>query len=109
MLVDVTGHQMNITPALRSYVSEKCSRLERRSEKLSKMHVILHVEKLRCKAEGKINLPGSNLFADAVEEDMYAAIDALVDKLDRQVKKHNQKRHNHHQSEGGLKNYDHDA
>lgn len=103
MLLDVTGHQMNITPALRTYVTDKLGRLERHTDKLNKMHVILSVEKLRHKAEAHMNLPGNSLFADAVDGDMYAAIDALADKLDRQVKKHQQKRVDHHQSEGGLK------
>ena len=68
------------------------------------IHVILSVEKLRHKAEATMRISGGSLFADATEEDMYAAIDALTDKLDRQVKKHKEKLTDHHRSEGSIKN-----
>ena len=69
------------------------------------IHVILSVEKLRHKAEATLRLNGGSVFADATEEDMYAAIDALTDKLDRQVKKHNEKMNDHHRNEASLKNH----
>jgi putative sigma-54 modulation protein len=63
---------------------------------------VLSVEKLRHKAEATVHINGNNLFADSVQEDMYAAIDALADKLDRQVKKHKEKMTDHHRSEGSF-------
>ena len=91
MHIDLTGHHMDITDSLRNYVNEKMSRLERHFDHVTNSHVILSVEKLRHKAEATIQLNGSQVFADSTQENMYAAIDALVDKLDRQVKKYKEK------------------
>lgn len=96
MQIDLTGHHVDITPALRDYVNGKFERLERHFDNVTDVHVILSVEKVRHKAEATIQVSGGNLFADSVEDDMYAAIDALVDKLDRQVKKHKEKLTDHH-------------
>ncbi len=96
MQIDLTGHHVDITPALRSYVNDKFERLERHFDNVTDIHVILSVEKLRHKAEATIQISGGSLFADNVEDDMYAAIDGLVDKLDRQVKKHKEKLTDHH-------------
>jgi putative sigma-54 modulation protein len=95
MQINLTGHHVEITDSLRNYVNEKMARLERHFDKVNDMHVILELEKLRHKAEAKVNMRGNTVFADATEDDMYAAIDALVDKLDRQVKKHKEKITNH--------------
>lgn len=95
MQISLTGHHVDITNALHSYVDTKFERLERHFDHVSNVHVILSVEKLRQKAEATLHLNGANVFADAVHEDMYAAIDGLVDKLDRQVKKHKEKMTNH--------------
>lgn len=96
MEMSLTGHHVDISPALRSYVDNKVERLERHFDHATDIHVILSVEKLRHKAEARMNLPGNELFADAVDENMYAAIDELVDKLDRQVKTVKEKKTNHH-------------
>jgi len=96
MQISVTGHHVDITEALRSYVDNKLERLERHFDQVTNVHVILSVEKLRQKAEATLHLNGSDVYADAVHEDMYAAIDGLIDKLDRQVKKHKEKNTNHH-------------
>ncbi len=96
MQIDLTGHHVDITPALRSYVNDKFERLERHFDNVTDVHVILSVEKVRHKAEATIQISGGSLFADNVEDDMYAAIDGLVDKLDRQVKKHKEKLTDHH-------------
>lgn len=96
MQIDLTGHHVDITPALRDYVNDKFERLERHFDNVTDVHVILSVEKVRHKAEATIQVSGGNLFADSTEEDMYAAIDGLVDKLDRQVKKHKEKLTDHH-------------
>ncbi len=104
MQLNLTGHHIDVTPALRSYVTEKMARLERHFDHVTNMHVVLTVEKLRQKAEATLHVSGGgNLFADSVHEDMYAAIDSLTDKLDRQIKKHKEKMKDHHQQEGAIK------
>ena len=104
MQIDLTGHHVDITTPLRDYVNSKMERLERHFDHVNDIHVILSVEKLRHKAEATMRISGGSLFADATEEDMYAAIDALTDKLDRQVKKHKEMLTDHHRSEGSIKN-----
>ena len=97
MQIRVTGHHVDVTPALRTSVEEKMERIERHFDMVTDAHVILTVEKLRHKAEAKVQYRGGTIYADSVEEDMYAAIDRLVDKLDRQGKKHKEKMKNHRQ------------
>ena len=96
MHIDITGHHVDITTALRDYTTEKMARLERHFDKVSKVHVVLSVEKLRHKAEATVSANGANLFANTEEQDMYAAIDALIDKLDRQANKLKEKRIDQH-------------
>ena len=95
MQINLTGHHVDITDALKGYVNSKFERLSRHFDHVIKAHVILSVEKLRQKAEATIQVNGGNVFADSVHEDMYAAIDGLIDKLDRQVLKHKEKKINH--------------
>ena len=95
MQINLTGHHIEITDSLRDYVNEKIGRLEKHFEKVSNTHVILSVENVRQKAEATVNMSGNSIFAEATAEDMYASIDALADKLDRQVKKHKEKLKNH--------------
>ncbi len=97
MQISLSGHHVEITDSLRNYVDEKMARLERHFDKVSNIHVILTVENVRHKAEATVHMRGNDIFADATNEDenMYAAIDALADKLDRQVKKHKEKITNH--------------
>jgi len=104
MQIDITGHHIDITDSMRNYVNTKFERLKRHFDNVTDTHVILSVEKLRQKAEATIHIKGHNIFADATDEDMYAAIDSLTDKLDRQIKKHKEKDSDHHRSNGGLKN-----
>ena len=96
MQLNVSGHHVEITPAMRGYVESKIERLERHFDIVSNVHCILTVEKLRHKAEAKVNVNGGTIYADNTEEDMYAAIDGLVDKLDRRVRKHKEKMVDHH-------------
>ena len=96
MQLNVSGHHVEVTESLRGYVTTKIERLERHFAIVSNVHCILTVEKLRHKAEAKVNVNGDTIYADATEEDMYAAIDGLVDKLDRRVKKHKEKLADHH-------------
>lgn len=104
MQIDLTGHHVDITSALRNYVHDKLARLERHFDHVLNAHVVLTVEKMRHKAEASMSVSGSKLFADAVEDDMYAAIDILADKLDRQVIKHKEKLKDHHRVEGSHRN-----
>jgi putative sigma-54 modulation protein len=99
MQLELSGHHLEITPALRSYVSRKFERLSRHFEGLLDVHCVLSVEKLRHIAEATVTLRGNKIHADATEGDMYAAIDALADKLDRRVKKHKEKSSDHHADE----------
>lgn len=105
MQINLTGHHIDLTDALRTYVNEKFERLERHFDNVIDVHVILSVEKLRQKAEASMIVSGSKIFADATDEDMYAAIDALIDKLDRQVVKHKEKTKDHHRAEGSHRNH----
>ncbi len=103
MQLDVSGHHVDVSQALRSYVKTKFMRLERHFDIATYAHVILSVEKLDQKAEATLHVSGGNLFADSVHTDMYAAIDALADKLDRQLKRHKEKHTDHHRSARGSK------
>lgn len=105
MQVNISGHHVEITPALRDYVNEKLARIERHFENAIDIHFILTVEKLEQRAEATINVSGNSLHAHAVDEDMYAAIDSLMDKLDRQVRRHKQKITDHHARESDKRSY----
>ncbi|MFT6435965.1 MAG: putative sigma-54 modulation protein [Candidatus Azotimanducaceae bacterium] len=91
MQINVSGHHVEITDSLRSYVTTKLDRLERHFDQIIQMNVILSVEKQRQKAESTIQIPGGEVQADAESEDLYAAIDKLADKLDRQLLKQKEK------------------
>jgi putative sigma-54 modulation protein len=108
MHITLSGHHVEVTPALRSYVSGKLERIQRHFDHVTDIKVILSVEKQRRKAEATLNTSGASLHADAVEEDMYAAIDALADKLHRQIKRHKERLTDHHRAQGPLKNQKHD-
>ena len=100
MQINVSGHHVDVSDALRKYVNEKLARLERHFDHVSNVHVVLASENKTKKAEASVNVAGGRqLFADAKNEDMYAAIDALADKLDRQIIKHKEKLTNHHRGE----------
>lgn len=105
MNIDLTGHHVSITEALRNYVAEKMNRLERHFDHVTSTHVVLEVEKERHIAEATIQVPGKkDVHAKTVHEDMYAAIDMLVDKLDRQILRHKEKLTDHHKKDkNGLR------
>ncbi|MCH8116785.1 MAG: ribosome-associated translation inhibitor RaiA [Proteobacteria bacterium] len=105
MQLNVSGHHVEVTESLRGYVTTKIERLERHFEIVSDVHCILTVEKLRHKAEATVNVNGDTIYADATEEDMYAAIDGLVDKLDRRVKKLKEKLADHHARDTRKRNF----
>lgn len=99
MQMHLTGHHVEITEALRQYVHTKSERIQRHFDQLTSMRVILSVEKLRQKAECTLHVAGNDMHAEATDEDMYAAIDLLMDKLDRQVKKHKEKINDKHRDQ----------
>jgi len=95
MQISLTGHHVDLTDSLRAYVDTKFERLERHFDHVTNVHVILSVEKLAQKAEANMHVSGAEIYADSTHEDMYAALDSLVDKLDRQLIKHKEKMKNH--------------
>jgi ribosome hibernation promoting factor len=96
MQLTITGHHIEVSPALREYADAKLGKLARHFDNMTDIHCVLTVEKLLHKAEATIYLRGGTIHADAVESDMYAAIDGLADKLSRQVTKHKEKVTDHH-------------
>lgn len=99
MQLSVTGHHVEITAALRRYVEKKCDRIVRHFDHVIDTHFVLTVEKLLHKAEATLHVRGETIHALASEADMYAAIDALADKLERRVRKHKEKITDHHAGE----------
>ena len=95
MQLTVSGHHIDITDALRTHVSDKLDKLQRHIDHITKIEVTLIVEKQLHKAEAGLHVSGADLFASAESDDMYAAIDALADKLDRQIIKHKEKHRGH--------------
>lgn len=91
MQLNISGHHLEITDAIKDYVTSKIDRLERHNDRITSTQVILSVEKLIQKAEATVHVAGGEFFAEAEQNDLYAAIDALVDKLDRQIIKHKEK------------------
>lgn len=95
MQINISGHQLEVTEALRNYVNEKFERLERHFDKITSAQVIMSVEKLNQKVDATLQLAGGEVVAGAENSDMYAAIDLLVDKLDRQLIKFKEKNQKH--------------
>lgn len=95
MNLNLTGHHVEITPALRDYVTSKLDRITRHFDNIIDVNVILSVEKLRQKAEANVHVRGKDIFVEADGADMYASIDSLVDKLDRQILKHKERNTEH--------------
>ncbi|MDX9875572.1 MAG: ribosome-associated translation inhibitor RaiA [Spongiibacteraceae bacterium] len=91
MQITVSGHHVEVTPALRDYVHNKLGRLQRHFDNITATDVVLTVEKLVQRAEATVHVAGNDLFATSESQDMYAAIDLLADKLDRQLIRHKEK------------------
>ncbi len=91
MQINISGHHLELTPPIRDYVNEKLDRLTRHYDQITNIQVILNVEKVRQIAEATISIRGGEVFANAESEDLYAAIDMLTDKLDRQLIKYKEK------------------
>ena len=96
MQLNITGRHIDVTDALRNYVTNKVTRLERHYDHITNVQVVLAVGKAGQTAEAIVHAGhGQEIFADAEADDLYAAIDALSDKLDRQLIKHKEKLTNH--------------
>ncbi|WP_025821589.1 ribosome hibernation promoting factor [Shewanella marina] len=91
MQINLSGHHVEITDSLREYVQNKFQKLERHFEQINNVQVVLNVQKSLQIAEAKLHLNRGEVFATSEHADMYAAIDTLIDKLDRQVIKHKEK------------------
>lgn len=103
MNLQLTGHHLEVTPALREYVETKLGKISNHFDHVIDVKVTMRVEKLAQKVEATLHVPGNDLHAVCTDENMYSAIDMLTDKLDRQVLKHKEKTGNHHQLNGGVK------
>jgi len=99
MQLNITGHHIEVTPALRAYVTEKLQRISRHFDHVISINVILKVENSQQQqAEGTVHAAGKSLFAQDSANDLYAAIDGLSDKLDKQVRRYKDKIRGHHAS-----------
>ncbi len=92
MNLNLTGRHLEITPAIRNHVIDKLDKVKRHFDNVIDINVILSVDKLIQKAEATVHISGKNIFAETEDGNLYVAIDALVDSLDRQVLKHKEKR-----------------
>ena len=99
MNLQISGHHLEITPALHDYVTSKLERVTRHFDNVIDVNVILSVEKLKQKAEVTVHLSGKDIYVESIDEDLYAAVDILADKLDRQIQKHKQELQDHHRGE----------
>ena len=91
MNLHLTGHHLALTPAIRKYVSDKVQRITHHFDNVIDLHAFLSVERTRCRIEASVHVRGKEIFCESVDPDMYAAIDGLVDKLDRAIIKHKEK------------------
>lgn len=104
MQVNITGHHVEVSDALRKHATSKFSKLKRHFDNVTSVNVILTIEKQKKRAEATVNASGADLFAQHETEDMYASVDGLIDKLDRQIIKHKEKISDHNKKSGGIKN-----
>jgi len=91
MNLNLTGHHVEITPPIRDYVASKLKRITHHFDHLIEVNMILSVEKLLHRIEANVHLRGKDVFCEHADADMYAAIDGLVDKLDRALMRHKEK------------------
>lgn len=103
MQINLSGQHVDVTQSLRRHVENKLRRLERHYDQVTSVHVVLKTENQSQRAEATVHVPRGQLFAEATSPEMFAAIDVLADKLDRQIKRHKEKTSDHHRDEGGLK------
>lgn len=95
MNLNITGHHLEVTPAIRDYIASKLDRVLRHFDHVTTVAVVLSVQKLKQKAEVTVHVRGKDIFVESQDGDLYAAIDSLADKLDRQVVKYKEKTYDH--------------
>ena len=103
MNLNLTGHHLVITPAIRDYVTAKLDRVTRHFDHVIDVNVVLSVDKIRQQITANLHIRGKDIHAECVDPDMYAAIDALADKLDSQVLRYKEKRNGHRHQPAGTK------
>lgn len=103
MNLHITGHHVQVTDSIREYVSSKMERVTKHFDHVIDVNVIMSVEKLQQKVEATVRVRGKDIFCESIEEDMYAAIDTLIDKLDRTIIKHKEKKLSHRHDAVALK------
>jgi putative sigma-54 modulation protein len=103
MNLSLSGHHLLITPAIRDYVTAKLDRVTRHFDHVIDVNVVLSVDKLRQQVTANLHIRGKDIHAECIDPDMYAAIDALADKLDRQVLRHKEKKNGNRHEPGAIK------
>lgn len=103
MNLHLTGHHLQITPAIRDYLALKLERITHHFDHVIDVNVIMSVEKLRQKVEANVHVRGKDIFCESTDADMYAAIDSLIDKLDRNIIKHKEKNLAHRHDSASTK------
>jgi putative sigma-54 modulation protein len=103
MNLHLTGHRLQITPAIRDYIEAKLQRITHHFDHVIDVNMILAVEKLQQKVEATVHVRGKDFFCESVDHDMYAAIDSLADKLDRAIRKHKERRISNRHDEAPIK------
>lgn len=106
MNLHITGHHLQVTPAIRDYLSTKMERVTKHFDHVIDVNVIMSVARLSQKVEATVHLRGREIFCESTQENMYAAIDALVDKLDRTLIKHKEKNLGHRHADTTIKQQD---
>ncbi len=99
MQLTITGHQIEVTDPIRDYIDNKFLRIKRHFDQVLNVHVIIRVEKLQHTSEATMHIGGRDFFADSTEDHLYKSIDLLVDKLDKQIRRHKDKATDHHRAE----------
>jgi ribosome hibernation promoting factor len=103
MNLNVTGHHLQVTPAIRDYVATKLARITHHFDHVIDVSVILSVEKLQQKVEASVHVRGRDIFCESTDPDMYAAIDSLIDKLDRTIIRHKEKNLQHRHDDASIR------
>jgi putative sigma-54 modulation protein len=96
MNLNITGHHLDVTPAIREYIQTKMTRVVRHFDHVIDTQVILSLEPLKHRAELTLHIRGKDIHCEATEDNLYAAIDLLIDKVDRKVLQHKTRTQNHH-------------
>ncbi|MFN7087112.1 MAG: ribosome hibernation-promoting factor, HPF/YfiA family [Burkholderiales bacterium] len=106
MNLHLTGHHIQITPAIRDYIANKLQRITNHFDHVIDVNVVISVEKLNQKVEASVRMRGKDIFCESIAGDMYAAIDSLADKLDRAIVKHKEKNLGHRHDGEPVKHQD---